>query len=116
VVVEKISDFDTPHGRDADGDGFGGDGDVVTTPCVPPAGYVRGVSDCDDRDPEIFPGAVERCDDVDNDCNGLGDDGACAVGGGGCSGGGLAPGGPWILLAIGGALALARALRPRGPR
>lgn len=28
------------------------------------------VLDCDDLDPSVRPGAVERCDGVDNDCNG----------------------------------------------
>jgi hypothetical protein len=32
--------------------------------------------DCDDSDPEIFPGAEEVCDGVDNDCNDEVDDGA----------------------------------------
>ncbi len=25
--------------------------------------------DCDDGDPEVFPGAEEQCDDRDNDCD-----------------------------------------------
>ncbi|HMV70300.1 MAG TPA: MopE-related protein [Myxococcota bacterium] len=29
--------------------------------------------DCDDSDPEVFPGAVEVCNDVDDDCDGLTD-------------------------------------------
>ena len=39
---------------DTDGDGF--------TPCD---------GDCNDLDPAIHPGAVERCNAVDDDCNGL---------------------------------------------
>jgi len=113
VVVEKVSDFEAEHGRDVDGDGFGGATDVVITPCVPPSGYVRNVTDCDDADPDIHPDAIERCDGVDNNCNGLGDEDACTVGGGGCAAGGvdLAPS-PWLLLA---ALVVASRLR-RGER
>lgn len=33
-------------------------------------------SDCNDQDARAFPGAPERCDAVDNDCNGVVDDGA----------------------------------------
>jgi len=42
---------------DADGDG------VIST------------EDCDDNNMDVFPGAIELCDQLDNDCNGLVDDG-----------------------------------------
>ena len=45
---------------DADGDGY-------------PAGTEPG-EDCDDTDGDVNPGAVEVCDDVDNDCDDLVDD------------------------------------------
>ena len=31
-------------------------------------------TDCDDEDPTVHPGSVERCDGLDNDCNGVVDD------------------------------------------
>ena len=57
---------------DADEDGVGGD--AATTVCQPPAGYVPVTGDCNDNDAAVFPGAIEVCDGVDNDCNGLADD------------------------------------------
>jgi hypothetical protein len=59
--------------RDEDEDGFGDElcdavGDVPAT-------------DCNDRNPEIFPGAPEVCNGVDDDCNGVCDEpGACCRG------------------------------------
>jgi hypothetical protein len=35
--------------------------------------------DCDDADPSVYPGAVEVCDGLDNDCNDLVDDGVMTV-------------------------------------
>jgi hypothetical protein len=39
---------------DADGDGFGGT--FTTVACAQPPGYVLPTGDCDDNDPQIFPG------------------------------------------------------------
>ncbi|MFT4625489.1 MAG: hypothetical protein ACI8PZ_004157 [Myxococcota bacterium] len=58
---------------DGDGDGFGGDGDVVWS-CVGEPGWGRANTDCDDADPVRYVGALEVCDGVDNDCDDLVDD------------------------------------------
>jgi hypothetical protein len=49
--------LDTSAPVDADEDGYGVD------------------ADCDDTDPAIYPGADELCDGVDNNCNGVADEG-----------------------------------------
>jgi hypothetical protein len=54
--------------------------------------YGRGVGciddDCDDTDPERNPGLSERCDDVDNDCDGEVDDPPTDCASGRCAGDG----------------------------
>ncbi len=52
---------------DLDGDGFGDPLSPVTE-----CGGITGVADmtdCDDTDPWIYPGSVEICDGIDNDCD-----------------------------------------------
>jgi thrombospondin type 3 repeat protein len=55
-VSSQIGPFDCTCIGDEDGDG---------TPCF---------NDCDDADPQRYPGASELCDGIDNDCNTLVDD------------------------------------------
>lgn len=68
-----------PDQLDTDADGFGNvcdaddDGDGASD-----------AVDCDPLDPAIYPGASEVCDGIDNNCNGLIDDGN-PDGGGACS-------------------------------
>lgn len=63
--------------RDADGDGFGDIGDSVVA-CSMPSGYVDNNSDCDDTNAMINPSRPELCNGIDDDCDGLIDEGACA--------------------------------------
>lgn len=54
---------------DADDDGFGDEAASVPS-CEVPEGYVEVGGDCDDDDPESYPGAPERCGGtVDLDCD-----------------------------------------------
>jgi len=58
--------------RDADQDGYGSEEDSLTQ-CDQPAWYVLEQSegfDCDDSDPEAYPGATEYCDGHDDNCDG----------------------------------------------
>ncbi len=54
---------------DEDGDGYGNP-DRTTRACEQPSNATADASDCDDRSAEIFPGAAESCDGLDNDCDG----------------------------------------------
>lgn len=60
---------------DADGDGYGDSAQMVWS-CTQPAGRVSAGLDCSDGEASVYPGAVEVCDGVDNDCSGLVDDNA----------------------------------------
>jgi hypothetical protein len=65
-------DDDAPAGTaawyaDTDLDGYGGG--AATLSCAGPVGSTEDGSDCNDADPSIHPGALERCDGIDNDCD-----------------------------------------------
>ena len=59
--------------EDADGDGYGAD-DEARAACERPDDPVSRGGDCDDEEDAVHPRAEERCDGVDNDCDGLTDD------------------------------------------
>jgi hypothetical protein len=66
------SDNRTPQTlyKDADGDRYGGS--VARIFCSPPIKekWSATPGDCNDEKPDINPGAIERCDGVDDNCNG----------------------------------------------
>ena len=59
---------------DTDADGFG-DPEQTLEACSPPSGHTASGTDCDDGNPDIYPGAVEICDELDNNCDGTTDEG-----------------------------------------
>jgi hypothetical protein len=58
---------------DTDGDGFG-DPLVSSPACAQPPETSPTGDDCDDQDPLRYPGAPERCNALDDDCDGADDE------------------------------------------
>lgn len=73
-VVDDPEELDTTtYWPDGDGDGYG-DESMPTELCEARPGYVLDDQDCDDGDASIHPEAMETCDGVDENCNGIIDD------------------------------------------
>ena len=58
---------------DADDDGFGDD-QLWVEACTLPPGHVEVPGDCNDLDATVSPGAIESCNDRDDDCDGQTDE------------------------------------------
>jgi gliding motility-associated-like protein len=56
---------------DADADGYGDVNDTGVTSCTQPPGTVDNNGDCDDANSSVNPGAIEICDGIDNNCDGI---------------------------------------------
>lgn len=65
----------TPGYADVDGDGFGSTAELARCPGAGTDGFATEPGDCDDADASIFPGAPETCNDLDDDCDTVADDG-----------------------------------------
>jgi hypothetical protein len=63
--------------RDADSDGYGNPS-VTTRSCNLPAGYTSNATDCYDGDATAHPSGTEAADGVDDDCDGIVDEGTDA--------------------------------------
>ena len=60
---------------DSDEDGFGNTA-IVEYACVAPDGYALIGNDCDDENAAVYPAGIEVCDGIDNNCDGVIDEGA----------------------------------------
>ena len=82
-----------PHYADVDGDLYGSG--AASCRCAPSDAYpvARG-GDCDDADALANPGAAERCNGVDDDCDGKIDEGCDGDGDGWCAKGSQLQGNP----------------------
>jgi hypothetical protein len=60
---------------DSDADGYGASSST-TNACSKPSGYVSVSTDCDDAASTAYPGATERCNSADDDCDGTVDEGS----------------------------------------
>lgn len=65
---------------DNDGDGHGNPYAPTSACDGPPPGAVASNDDCSPTDSTTYPGALERCDDVDNNCDTVIDENACPAG------------------------------------
>lgn len=65
-----------PKYLDEDHDGFGSN---ITLALNAPSGYVANGGDCNDSNPDVFPGAPAKADGLDNDCDGVVDKGAQTI-------------------------------------
>ncbi|MFA5993147.1 MAG: MopE-related protein [Candidatus Pacearchaeota archaeon] len=65
---------------DSDNDGYGISSNTKSQ-CSQPSGYASQSGDCNDANVAIKPGATEiKCNGIDENCNGVGDDTQCASG------------------------------------
>jgi hypothetical protein len=57
--------------EDTDGDGYGDDNASMTSSdCEPEEGWSVIGGDCNNEDDDVYPGATEICNEIDDDCDG----------------------------------------------
>jgi len=88
--VDNNCDGQTDEGanvfyKDADGDGYGGPSQSISTICTAKAGYVANNLDCNDNNAAVNPAAIDgpyqNCDTTDNDCDAEIDEGCACISG-----------------------------------
>jgi hypothetical protein len=80
VYLDNIYFWKLPAGTntyyaDADGDGYGAGAASLSTATTAPAGYSVNNTDCNDTNAAVNPGATEVLNSIDDDCDGLIDEG-----------------------------------------
>ena len=65
--------------EDRDGDGFGNPDNFIKV-LEQPLGFVADNTDCDDTRTDVYPGALEVCNGLDDNCDGLVDEEPCPAG------------------------------------
>jgi Putative metal-binding motif len=65
----------TAYYVDLDGDGYAGTDATVFLSCAKQAGFSATRGDCNDNDRNVYPNAPERCNRLDDNCNGQVDEG-----------------------------------------
>ncbi|MBK9636630.1 MAG: putative metal-binding motif-containing protein [Bacteroidetes bacterium] len=74
-TVEVVTPTYTYY-ADVDGDTYGNAGSsILSCEAAAPVGYSADATDCDDTNPSINPAATEICNSIDDDCDGLTDEG-----------------------------------------
>ena len=121
--IDNCPDVYNPDQADSDGDGIGDACELAQCTDEDDDGYSPdggdcGPVDCDDDDPNIYPGAQEVCDGKDNDCDGQVDEGGVC----GAVGGTILPTDrlglmlPWLVVAGGLVLLAGLLLAVYGPK
>lgn len=77
IVTPKCSLF-SYYFRDKDGDGYG-DKFLPVYGCTILPGFVADSTDCDDNTPTKNPGITEICNGIDDNCNGIIDEGCLTI-------------------------------------
>lgn len=94
LVIEHLAAFSATFFRDADGDGWGGDGPTMSSWCSP-VGWTTRKGDCNDSVSSVRPDAVEICNGADDNCDAQIDEGLqCELDAGVATDGGLDAGAP----------------------
>lgn len=66
--------LESAYFADVDGDQYG-NADIRKDSIAQPVGYVSDTTDCNDNNAAIYPGAIETCNSLDDNCNGAIDEG-----------------------------------------